>query len=228
MNKNSIIFFHKSNSNLTKDILNTCNKMQLNMFECSSLSIMLHIKDVIKPLCIVIEEGCIDEQTFCDLAQKHKENHIFLIGDYECNEENVIFCDDTTDFENKIIHLFKRIDKNAIDEKGTIECYQFVTKQLNKLHFLPNHLGSMYIKEVVVLLYQNRYTLRCFLSKIYPFISYKYQCNSNTIERSIRFAIKKAYQNCKQLEDNDLIFKTMPTIKQFTSYLLDRFLVTQM
>ena len=80
------------------------------------------------------------------------------------------------------------------------------------------------MKELILHKYNSSATLHSNLKQFYPFISLKFECKEHTIEKDIRFAIKKAYETNKQIGGKQQILQKIPTVKQITNYLLDKFL----
>lgn len=223
-NCNSVIFFHAKETHNLLDVLATCQHLNLNMFECSNLGNLFETTKLLHPAFVVIEQQSLGKDEFLCFSQTFKDTFIFVLGEYEIFNKNTIFCNNIKDFEIKLKNLYMRIDKNATSITDTSQCNNFITFELEKLNFSIKHIGFHYIKEVIIQLYKSSSSIHCCLKNIYPYLSLKFNCNSNTIERAIRFAISKAYIKSKEKENPPFIFNTPPTVKQLTSYLLDKFL----
>lgn len=223
-NGNSVIFFHTQPTHNLLDILSVCKNLNLNTFECSSLANLFETTKLLRPAFVVIEQQTLTQDEFLCFCQAHKDIFIFVLGEFQVFDKNTIFCNNIKDFEIKLKNLYLRIDKNSTSITDTSHCNNFITFELEKLNFSIKHIGFHYIKEVIIQLYKSSSSIHCCLKNVYPYLSIKFNCNSNTIERAIRFAISKAYNKSKEKENPPFIFSTHPTVKQLTSYLLDKFL----
>ena len=223
-NCNSVIFFHNNNSQILYDVTTISQKLNLNMFECSTLSNLFETIKLLAPAFIIIENKSLEQSKILKLAEANKNIFIFVLGEFCTSLSNTICCKDLIDLESKLLNLCMRLDKNVNMAKDVSKCYNFVTTELESLNFSIKHIGSHYVKEIIIQLYKSSSSLHCPLKDIYPYLSIKFNCNANTIERAIRFAISKAYCKCKEKDECHYIFGTHPTVKQLTSYILDKFL----
>lgn len=225
-NCNSMIFFHNKTSQNLYDIMTISQKLNLNTFECSTLSSLFETTKLLSPAFIIIENQSFLNFDFDSFIESNKMAFIFILGECDTYIPNTTFCRDTNELEKQLLNLCIRLDKNPSNTKDISRCYNFVTKELEILNFSIKHIGFHYVKELIIQLYKSSASLHCPLKDIYPYISIKFNCHSNTIERAIRFAISKAYYKCKQKDECHYIFDTHPTVKQLTSYILDKFLST--
>ncbi len=75
-------------------------------------------------------------------------------------------------------------------------------KLLFELGFKCNLLGTLYLKDAIVMQYQNGY---CSLGKeVYPVIAARHNTTAQRVERSIRHALAVCYESQKPLEMGDL------------------------
>lgn len=225
-NCNSMIFFHNKTSQNLYNIISISQRLNINTFECSSLSSLFETTKLLSPAFIIIENQSLSDFEFYSFIESNQTAFVFILGEFDTYIPNAIFCKDINDLEKQLMNLCIRLDKNSIDTKNISKCYNFVTKELEILNFSIKHIGFHYVKEVIIQLYKSSASLHCPLKDIYPYVSIKFNCHSNTIERAIRFAISKAYYKCKEKDERHYIFGTHPTVKQLTSYILDKFLST--
>ena len=221
---NSVIFFHKEQTENRFKVLSICQKFNLSTFECLTLDNLIETTKLLCPAFVIIEQQTLSEEDFVCYANATKNIFIFVLGEFKSYIPNSFLCSNLEELESKLNNLYIRIDKNQNIEKDVSKCHNFITAELEKLNFSIKHIGFHYIKEVIIQLYKSSSSIRCCLKNIYPYLSIKFNCNSNTIERSIRFAISKAYHKCKEKCQTPCIFNSHPTVKQLTSYLLDKFL----
>ena len=228
MNKNTILYFHKEASKNLMDVFAICKEQEVSMFECSHLNTLFEIKNAVNPLCILLDNPENSDELGA-IFEMFPDNYFFVIGTLPYNNSNIIYCDNTEELKTKLESFYKKIDNFAKSKEGIAECYKFITKQLEELNFSLSHIGTTYIKEIVMNKYVSPKQMLCSLSFTYNLIASKYECEKWTIERDIRFAIKMAKYKSETKNQNISIFKgNEPTVKQLTNYVLDKFLVTQM
>lgn len=73
-----------------------------------------------------------------------------------------------------------------------------ISKELDYLRFNPNHIGTMYLIEVISQIYYNYTLLNNLTKSVYPNISKKYSISINTLKCDIFQASLYSYISCEE------------------------------
>jgi two-component system response regulator (stage 0 sporulation protein A) len=128
------------------------------------------------------------------------------------------------DLESKIIELM--LKKDLIVPNKDLE-----SLTINLLHSLgiPSHLkGFKYLKESILLGYENDDTINQAMKRLYPQIALKYNTTPLSVEKAIRHAIEIGfnrgdYELVEKLFGHSIDFnKTKPTNLEFITTLIDK------
>lgn len=97
---------------------------------------------------------------------------------------------------NSIDLLFSTI-KTLLSKVSIFQLESIISKELECLCFNRSHLGTLYLIDVISILYYN-YDLFSNLKKyVYPVIAKKYSVSINTLKCDIYHSINHSYVNCK-------------------------------
>lgn len=86
----------------------------------------------------------------------------------------------------------------------------------------PKHAGYSYIKECVALGVENNSGILNFSNNIYPIIATKYNTCTGNVDKNIRTAIKKAYENNPKLFELDDVNHKSITNAGFLNYIIEK------
>lgn len=110
------------------------------------------------------------------------------------------------------------------NEKSSIE-YR-ISQELKKLNYNFSYIGTQYLLEILVLLYNNGYTSKIKLKKdVYPILAKKYKKSINNIKTNIINACDLMYYDC-QLDIIEkyfgLVYNEKPTPKLIIATILEK------
>ena len=162
-----------------------------------------------------------------EIINTFRDNYIFVVGNLNFTQKNITLCKDVNDLKRKLQSFYNNLDKFKASKESIIACYKYTSELLDKLNFSLSHFGTTYLKEIVVQKFISPKQMLCTLSFTYELIASKYECEKNSIERDIRFAIKMAKKKTETKNQDISIFREgEPTVKQMVNYILDSFLIT--
>ena len=132
---------------------------------------------------------------------KYKNSIIVVSGEMELmikirnNSYLFSYIDKMYGLERVIQEINILIDKKE-NEKSSIEYKTY--KELSKLHYNFSHVGTRYIVDTIILLYNYKEYKEIKLEKtIYPIIARKYKRTINNIKTNIINATNLMYYNCE-------------------------------
>ena len=131
------------------------------------------------------------------------------------------------DLENRILEVFKQVDKKSINlYKNNLEIS--ITKMLHELG-MPSHIkGYQYIREGIIMIYNNPDIIGGITKELYPDIATKFDTTVSRVERAIRHAIEVSWNrgNWDLMEDvfghSVDIDKAKPTNSEFIVTVADK------
>ena len=96
------------------------------------------------------------------------------------------------DLENRILDVFKQLDKKSINLfRNNLEIS--VTRMLHELG-MPSHIkGYQYIRDGIVMIYNNPDIIGGITKELYPDVATKYNTTVSRVERAIRHAIEVSW-----------------------------------
>lgn len=124
--------------------------------------------------------------------------------------------------------LIDTISKYFLDTKNTNSekiVKDRITRELKKLKFNVNHVGSKYLVEVIYEIYKNKYIQFNLKGNIFPVISDKYKTSANTIKGNITQASNYMIKHCNKKfikEYFGYLSYYKPTVKQIIETILDK------
>ena len=129
-----------------------------------------------------------------------------------------------TDLSNVIDMLFQK--KNIKHENGALESK--ITKMLHSLG-IPSHIkGYQYIRESIMLIYNNPYIIGGITKELYPEVASRYKTTSSRVERAIRHAIEVSwnrgdYEYMEELFGHSVDYdRAKPTNSEFIATVADK------
>ena len=131
------------------------------------------------------------------------------------------------DLENRILDVFKRLDKKSINlVRNNLEIS--VTRMLHELG-MPSHIkGYQYIRDGIVMIYNNPEIIGGITKELYPDVATKYNTTVSRVERAIRHAIEVSWNrgNWDLMEEifghSVDIDKAKPTNSEFIVTIADK------
>ena len=131
------------------------------------------------------------------------------------------------DLENRILDIFKQQDKKTINlVRNNLEIS--VTKMLHELG-MPSHIkGYQYIRDGIVMIYNNPDIIGGITKELYPDVATKYNTTVSRVERAIRHAIEVSWNrgNWDLMEEifgySVDIDKAKPTNSEFIVTIADK------
>lgn len=131
------------------------------------------------------------------------------------------------DLENRILDVFKQLDKKSIN-LITNNLEISVTKMLHQLG-MPSHIkGYQYIRDGIVMIYNNPDIIGGITKELYPDVATKYNTTVSRVERAIRHAIEVSWNrgNWDLMEEvfghSVDIDKAKPTNSEFIVTIADK------
>lgn len=228
MNKTAIVFYHSGDSFVSKELLLICTKLQISLFDCTTLSQLHKIFNVVDPAYVIFDEN-FDSDLLYDYANAYREKIYFYMSDnYGIRARNVFIVKDNEELCRLLPDVYNK-DIFKIDVDSNF-CYAFITNELKKLGFSSKHVGVTYLRELVAEIYSKK-NYNC--KAIYRKIAEKYTTTVAGIEKSIRFCIQRAYakRNMLQLSlfGNSMSVEdtTVPTIKELSTFLVEKLMIEE-
>ncbi len=131
------------------------------------------------------------------------------------------------DLENRILEVFKQLDSKSINlYKNNLEIS--ITRMLHELG-MPSHIkGYQYIREGIMMIYNNPNIIGGITKELYPDVASKYQTTVSRVERAIRHAIEVSWNrgNWDLMEEifghSVDIDKAKPTNSEFIVTIADK------
>ena len=131
------------------------------------------------------------------------------------------------DLENRILDVFKQLDKKSINLfRNNLEIS--VTRMLHELG-MPSHIkGYQYIRDGIVMIYNNPDIIGGITKELYPDVASKYNTTVSRVERAIRHAIEVSWNrgNWDLMEEvfghSVDIDKAKPTNSEFIVTIADK------
>lgn len=220
MKDNSVIYFYKDKGENFNKLKDFCTKMHMYFFDCTTLDELMYILLGSESSFIVVDKDVnATYQQLEDLADVKK--FYYLDTTYNGLKKNIIMFDSMDKAINRI-----RRDNLLSDEElegKKMYCYVIVNDELDSLFFRPKHIGTKYLTDIVYEHYRTKVkNKKCV--ETYPIIATKYNTEPASVERAIRFAIKRAFESCedKQLFYNISKCRKAPTVKEMIAYLLNK------
>ncbi len=102
------------------------------------------------------------------------------------------------------------------------DIYKYTSKLLAEFGISCKHVGYTFIRECVCTALYTSDKFLHFSKQIYPLVAFGNNTTVSNIEKSIRCAIKKAYQSSPQLFDVDELKNKKVSNAEFLSYLIER------
>jgi two-component system response regulator (stage 0 sporulation protein A) len=131
------------------------------------------------------------------------------------------------DLENRILDVFKQLDKKSINLfHNNLEIS--ITRMLHELG-MPSHIkGYQYIRDGIVMVYNNPDIIGGITKELYPDVAIKYNTTVSRVERAIRHAIEVSWNrgNWDLMEEifghSVDIDKAKPTNSEFIVTIADK------
>ena len=134
---------------------------------------------------------------------------------------------DLEDLENRVLEVFKQLDNKSFNlYKNNLEIS--ITRMLHELG-MPSHIkGYQYIREGIMMIYNNPDIIGGITKELYPDLADKYDTTVSRVERAIRHAIEVSWNrgNWDLMEDvfghSVDIDKAKPTNSEFIVTIADK------
>lgn len=134
---------------------------------------------------------------------------------------------DLLDLENRILEVFKQLDSKSINlYKNNLEIS--ITRMLHELG-MPSHIkGYQYIREGIIMIYNNPDIIGGITKELYPDVASKFDTTVSRVERAIRHAIEVSWNrgNWELMEEifghSVDIDKAKPTNSEFIVTIADK------
>lgn len=131
------------------------------------------------------------------------------------------------DLENRILDVFKQLDKKSINLlHNNLEIS--ITRMLHELG-MPSHIkGYQYIRDGIMMIYNNPEIIGGITKELYPDVASKYNTTVSRVERAIRHAIEVSWNrgNWELMEEifghSVDIDKAKPTNSEFIVTIADK------
>lgn len=131
------------------------------------------------------------------------------------------------DLENRILEVFKQLDSKSINlYKNNLEIS--ITRMLHELG-MPSHIkGYQYIREGIMMIYNNPEIIGGITKELYPDVASKFDTTVSRVERAIRHAIEVSWNrgNWDLMEEifghSVDIDKAKPTNSEFIVTIADK------
>ena len=139
---------------------------------------------------------------------------------------NIRICE-LFDLENRILEVFEEVDKRGINlYKNNLEIS--ITRMLHELG-MPSHIkGYQYIREGIMMIYNNPEIIGGITKELYPDVASKFDTTVSRVERAIRHAIEVSWNrgNWDLMEEifghSVDIDKAKPTNSEFIVTIADK------
>lgn len=129
-----------------------------------------------------------------------------------------------TDLENVLINLSMNV--GSMMTSGRLESK--ISKMLHSLG-IPSHIkGYQYIRESILLIYNNPYIIGGITKELYPEVAERYKTTSSRVERAIRHAIEVSwnrgdYEYMEELFGHSVDYdRAKPTNSEFIATVADK------
>ena len=220
MKDSSVIYCYKDKGENYKKLGDFCTKTDMYFFECESIDQLMYILEGARSCFIVIDKDAdINNEQLEEISRVKKV--YYMNEDYKALSKNIIVT-------GNVDKTIEKIKKDNIETQKEIEqdkmlCYEVINYELDKLSFRAKLIGAKYLADLVYEQFRSRIrTSKCVA--IFPLLAQKYDTNTSSVERAIRFSILRAFENC---EDKQLFYdisktKKPPTVKEMATYLLNR------
>ena len=131
------------------------------------------------------------------------------------------------DLENRILEVFEQLDSKSINlYKNNLEIS--ITRMLHELG-MPSHIkGYQYIREGIMMIYNNPEIIGGITKELYPDVASKFDTTVSRVERAIRHAIEVSWNrgNWDLMEEifghSVDIDKAKPTNSEFIVTIADK------
>ena len=126
------------------------------------------------------------------------------------------------DLENKILSIFKKLDNKSIN-LVTNNLEISVTRMLHQLG-MPSHIkGYQYIRDGIIMIYNNPNIIGGITKELYPDVASKYDTTVSRVERAIRHAIEVSWDLMEEIFGHSVdIDKAKPTNSEFIVTIADK------
>ena len=221
-NTNYAIFYSSEDYDSVLKIKEACSQTKLNLCIETDFYIFLTKVVKLKPKFIFID-GLIKDLNMLPLDVLDndvlKVSTKIAIINYKLNKE---YIDDISINNlcgyilNSKVYYIKPSIKVDID---------YINSLLLKLNFSSSHKGKDYIKECISLILEDKLSYNYLNTKCYPVIAGNFRTETINIDRDIRTAIKRAYENRNNEYWEELFntsFDKMPTSKNFIYMCADK------
>ena len=228
MNKNSIVYFYNNKSTNYDEIYNICTKLGLFMFECQKIDMLSYIMNNINPQYVIFDKGCISKNLIYDFAINNTKSIIYTLEDVSVPLKNVFYITNCSKLEKIICNHHKcQSNYDNDDIKDEKLYYNLIHKELDLLCFKSKYIGAKYLSELIFELLKDNSISNGKCSNKYPKLAIKYNTNTNSIERAMRFSISKAYilNNNKEMFFDISKADKIPTVKEVANYILDKIIM---
>ena len=121
----------------------------------------------------------------CDINKNLYHKYVYKYVEYSENLDNLI------DILRKLV-LEKENTNNKMILKNKIK------RELNRLNFNFNHIGTKYIIDCIIIIYNKNLHNINLTKQVYPELSKKYNKTINTIRVDMEQSIKNMYFDCKE------------------------------
>ena len=228
INRKAVIFYHREVDDDYMYITDICTKLGLNFFDCNKLDMISYIMNSINPLYLIIDAKENFNHAFVeDFCKVYPNSYVLIINCIEINFEskNCLVIENIETLFSKLNNHYKFFLNHMMDFEGNSKLfYNYIILELDKLCFRSKLIGSKYLTDLIYELYLNSNVARNKCCVAYEIISKKYNINTASIERAIRFAISKAYENCpnKQLFLDISKTSKLPSIKEIANYIINK------
>ncbi len=220
MKDNSVVYFYKEKNENFYKLNDFCTKTNMYFFCCTTIDELMYILLNCDSSFIVVDKDA--NATHQQLEELSDVKKIYYLDNTYCGlKKNIIIVEDI----DKTINKIRRDNLQTDDEieNSKMFCYVLVNKELDKLFFKNKHIGTKYLTDIVYEHYKSKIkNKKCV--ETFPIIANRYNSTSISVERAIRFAIKRAFESCENKQDffNISKCKKSPTVKEMISYLLNK------
>lgn len=228
LNRKAVVFYHSSVDDKYTYITDICTKLGLSFFDCIKLDMVSYIMNSISPLYLIFDAKENFDKSFVeDFGKVYPHSYVLVINCKEIDFEskNCLVIENSETLFSKLNNHYKFFLNHMIDfESNSKLFYNYILLELDKLCFRSKLIGSKYLTDLIYELYLNSNVSKNKCCVAYEIIAKKYNINTSSIERAIRFAISKAYENCPNKQLFLDISKTdkLPSIKELANYIINK------
>ncbi len=220
MKNNSVIYFYNKKDNDYSRLNDFCTKNNIHFFCCTTIDELMYLLLGNEMSFIVVSKDAnVTHRQLEEIANVKKL--YYFDTTYNGLKKNIILVDDMEKTITKIINDNLQT-KDEIEEKK-LNCYLLVNDELERLCFRHKHLGTKYLEDMVYEQYVSKVkNKKCI--ETYPILAEKYDTTVTGVERSVRFAIRSAFNIA---EDKQMFYsiskrQKSPTVKEMVTYLLNK------